>query len=213
MSRRGRDPLEGVTRLLVDGTNLLHQLVRRGDAVVAPTALISRLRAAVEPQVRVVVVLDGPPETGLGVRRIASGVDVRHAGRRSADDVLVEMAADDPDATLAVTDDGALAARLHRLGARTARNAWLIDQFERQRLRAPSMGRPTQASGSIARPPGHRPPASPGSPPGSPWQADPSADAEAARSAERWRPGRGATRKRGNPHRGRPPDQGHPPSA
>jgi hypothetical protein len=80
---------------------------------------------------------------------------------------------------LIVSDDHDLRARLRAKGARTAGSAWLIGRLERPRLSAPSVGN-------------RRPPASGTG--GS--QQDP----------ERvgWKPGRGATTKRGNPRRGRP---------
>ena len=176
---RPLDPLAGVTRLLVDGTNLLHA-IRRGPEPLPPTALTGRLRAIVAPGIGVVVVLDGSPAPGAIGRRIASGVEVRYAGRRPADDLLREMVAPAPEGTLVVTDDIALAESLRALGARTARAAWLAGRLARQRLESPSAGRP-------------RAPLMPESP---------NAEDEPERPA--WRPGRGATTKRGNPKRGRP---------
>jgi hypothetical protein len=178
MARRDADPLAGATRLLVDGTNLLHALARGGDPLPA-AAVTGRLRALVQPGVAITVVLDGTPAPGATERRIASGIEVRYAGRRPADALLGDLAAMAPEGTLVVTDDHALGVGLRALGARTARTAWLAQRLGRQRLEAPAAGRP-------------RSPAPP--PPG---------DED---DAPRWKPGRGATRKTGNPKRGRARD-------
>jgi hypothetical protein len=191
--------LEGIDRLVVDGTNVLHALTRSPDALPA-AALIGRLRSIVPPGVAVVVVLDGSPEHGLVSRRVASGVEVRYSGRFTADEVILRLTEHDFAAQaaglLVVTDDYELAASVRRVGGRTVRNGWLIDRLGRQTLSAPSAGRP--ASPSIGGAPGtsiagHRPAASagPGSGGGS---GEPDADAE----GPRWSPGRGATRKVGN---------------
>ena len=178
-----RDPLTGTDRLLVDGSNLLHALARRtGPAPQA--ALIGRLRAAIPASIGVELVFDGAPEAGLRGERIASGLIVRHAGRRSADEVLIGLvdqarAAAGPGGAfglLVVTDDRELRGALHARGARTAGTAWLLGRLDRPRLAAPSVGN-------------RRPP--------------PSTEVDDERPP--WKPGRGATAKRGNPRRGRPP--------
>ena len=69
------DPLAGVTRLLVDGTNLLHALSRGPDRQ-PPAALIGRLRGAIQPETSIEIVFDGPPERGLRGERIAQLVVV-----------------------------------------------------------------------------------------------------------------------------------------
>lgn len=188
-----RDPLEGVDRLLVDGTNLLHAL-RRGGASGGQrppggsgpppaAAVVGRLRAAIPAGVGIEIVLDGPPDPGSGNVRVASGVIVRYAGRASADALLVRLVAEAAPGSIAeasnllvVTDDNGLAAELRRRGARTARTAWLIRRLERV----------TAASPTVARP--RRPPVPP-------------PDDEDGVETRRWAPGRGATTKRGNPRR------------
>ena len=77
---------------------------------------------------------------------------------------------------------------LRAAGARTVRTSWLAERLSRQRLEAPAAGRPKA-------PPG--PPPSPAGPGGS------GGDDEGA--APRWKPGRGATKKTGNPKRGHRP--------
>lgn len=181
------EPLAGVTRLLVDGNNLLHALSRGQDRL-PPAALIGRLRAAVPGETTIELVFDGPPEQGVRGERIAHGVSVRYGGRFSADTVLltlvddVAMVAGAPrgggspatDAILVVTDDRDLRFALQRRGARTAGTSWLVTRMERPKLMAPSVGNP--------RPP--RPPSIGQGP--------------AATEREPWSPGRGATTKRGN---------------
>jgi hypothetical protein len=185
-----RRVLDGIDRLVVDGTNVLHALRRSADPA-PPAALIGRLRAIVPPGVAVVVVLDGSPEHGLVSRRVASGVEVRYAGRWTADEVIARIAEHElgpaVGGLLVVTDDIALATAVRAAGGRTVRNAWLIDRLGRQRLSAPSVGRP------MVSPPG----AGRGSQSGRSG-SDSDGEAEGAR----WSPGRGATRKRGNPKRG-----------
>lgn len=179
-----RDPLEGIDRLLVDGTNLLHAL-RRGSGTRQPApavALIGRLRSSIPAAIGIEIVLDGPPEPGSGNLRVASGVIVRYAGRVSADVLLVRLVAEAAQGSieqasniLVVTDDGALGADIRRRGATTARAAWLIRRLERATAAAPSVGRP-------------KPP-----------PTTPADDDEG--DTRRWAPGRGATTKRGNPRR------------
>ena len=191
-----RRVLDGITRLVVDGTNVLHAL-RRSPEPLPPAALIGRLRALVPPGVSVTVVLDGSPEHGLVARHVASGVEIRYSGRFTADELIGRLLEDhraDAPATVVVTDDIELGGAIRRLGGRVARTGWLVGRLERQRLSAPAPGRP-----------GLVPPASPigqGSGAGHsgthPGQA--AAAAEDAGPA-RWSPGRGATRKVGNGRR------------
>lgn len=185
MPRPSADPLTGATRLLIDGTNLLHALDRKGGPLPA-VAVTGRLRALVPPGVAVTLVLDGSPAPGGMDRRLTSGIEVRYSGRRSADVLLVDLAVAAPEGTLVVTDDIALGGSLRACGARTARTSWLAERLSRQRLEAPAVGRP--------KPP---PPPRPGAPGG------PTADSDA--DTPRWKPGRGATKKMGNPKRGHRP--------
>jgi hypothetical protein len=80
VTRIARDPLAGVSRLLVDATNLLHQLGRGpagGGDRLPPAALIGRLRAAIPPEVSIELVFDGPPERGLIGEGLARAVPRR----------------------------------------------------------------------------------------------------------------------------------------
>ena len=169
-------------RLIVDGSNLLPALARRGGGV-PPAALIGRLRGAIPLTTAVELVFDGAPDRGLRGERIAAGVGVRYAGRRTGDELiigLVENAGPVAARTLlVVTDDRDLGGTVRRLGARTAGTAWLLGRLDRPRLASPSIGN-------------RRPPATPTSTaPSDEQDRDP------------WQPGRGATTKRGNPRRRR----------
>ena len=207
-----RRVLEGTTRLVVDGTNVLHALTRSPSPLPA-AALIGRLRSIVPPGVAVILVLDGSPEHGLVSRRVASGVEVRYAGRFTADEVILRLAehdfAADSAGLMVVTDDYELAASVRRIGGRTVRNGWLIDRLGRQKLSAPSAGRPAAPAVGAAAPSSSgarlRQPQPRTEPRTEPARRDPfdpngdrDADAQADAGGSRWSPGRGATRKVGN---------------
>lgn len=208
-TRRGasppRDPLVGVERLLLDGNNLLHA-ISTGPAAAPQAALIGRLRAVIPADIRIEIVFDGPPDKGLHGTRLAHGLTVRHAGRLTADALLLRLvmeatggiAGSPTPALLVVTDDGRLAQDLRTRGAATLGTSWIVRRLARPRLAAPSVGRPRPPAGSGI---GDRRAASNATIGGDPGR--PAArDAEAARTG--WRPGRGATAKRGNPKRGHP---------
>jgi hypothetical protein len=188
-----RDPLAATQRLLVDGTNLLHSLSRGAGPGPAPAAtLIGRLRAIIPSAVAIELVFDGPPERGLRNERIAAGTSVRYSGPRSADAVILALiddvrvldGANGTAGLLIVTDDGDLRHGARMRGARTAGSAWLLGRLGSGRLASPSVGNP-------------RPPRMPGGTAGgSPTVADRDESERAG-----WRPGRGATAKRGNPRR------------
>jgi predicted RNA-binding protein with PIN domain len=205
------NPLDGIERLLVDGSNLVHA-IRRGLPAAPPATLIGRLRGVIEMPVRIELLFDGPPDPGLRDTRIASGVSVRYSGRLSADFVLARLVteAENPDTLLVVTDDVELRHQIMRRGGHTASARWLVGRLERGRLMAPSVGRPSPPSASAAPPstepgPGRARQAQAARAEG----ADPSKDDTP--DAPGWRPGRGATAKKGNPRRaprGGPPRSG-----
>lgn len=191
---RPADPLADTTWLLVDGNNLLHKLSTSKSA--APrSALIGRLRGAIPTDVAIDVVFDGPAERGLRGERIASGLRVRYGGGRSADALLVSLVdevrlGDGPMGTagvLVVTDDAALRRSLANRGARTAGTTWLLGRLERADRTGRGGGGGTK---------GARPTSIGAMTPPRPIDLDPDA-------ADRpgWKPGRGATTKRGNPRR------------
>lgn len=184
--------------LLVDGNNLMYQLRgTRDDAGLA--WLIPRLRACLAPGTTAILVLDGHPFPGEPPRQNAApGVELRHSGRVDADTAIVEILEARPFAdrarTAVITDDRGLTERAKRVGGLTRRLDWL-----RVRLERPPTATSPRASGSSGRTltgrpgsalGGGRPPRT-GSPPPTGEDARP------------WRPGRGATTKRGNPRRGR----------
>lgn len=191
MPRPDRDPLAATERLLIDGTNLLHSLSRT-TAAAPPATLIGRLRAIIPAGIAIELVFDGPAERGLRGERIASGLIVRYGGARTADAVILGLVDDirlmygaEGTATLlVVTDDRDLRHGSRLRGARTAGSAWLFGRLDSGRLSSPSIGNPRPP-----RPPRPRP-ASSGDDP------DPEAPERSG-----WKPGRGATTKRGNPRR------------
>ncbi len=143
-----RDPLAATDRLIIDGSNLLPALAGGGGDRLPPAALIGRLRAAIPASIGIELVFDGAPEPGLRGERIAAGLIVRHAGRRSADDLILGLV-DQARAVagmggvaglLVVTDDRELRASVQAIGARTAGAQWLLGRLDRGRLSAPSVG-------------------------------------------------------------------------
>jgi hypothetical protein len=192
-----KDPLAITTRLVIDGSNLLHAIATTAGAA-PPAALIGRLRAAIPAAIAIELVLDGPADPGLRNERIAAGVRVRHANRRTADAVILEtldMVRRDDGATstheiLVVTDDRDLRHGAQLRGARTAGARWLLGRLEPGRLAAPSVGnrRPPRTAGAAAG-------ASSGA------ASAPAADDDADADGPRWRPGRRATVKKGNPRK------------
>jgi hypothetical protein len=184
-----KDPLSITTRLVIDGTNLLHAISATPGAA-PPAALIGRLRAAIPAPIAIEVVLDGPADPGLRNERIAAGVRVRHSGRRTADSVILDALddvrrEDGPDGThgiLVVTDDRDLRHGAQLQGARTAGARWLLGRLEPGRLAASSVGNrrpPPGAAGDRANAP-----------------AD-----EIEDERRGWSPGRRATVKKGNPRK------------
>ena len=171
---------DGIGRLLIDGNNLLHR-VSGGVDPGSIRLLLARLSGTLPGTLPTVVMLDGHPASGTDRRqRIRRGLDIHHAGSLSADDALLNIIRDTAPGTRAdivvVTDDRSLTEKARHLGARVKRLNWLED----------SLARPVgQASGgaSIGRRGVSAPPSA--------------TDAEKVP----WQPGRGATRKKGNPRR------------
>ena len=165
MTTPRHDPLLGTERVVVDGTNLLREPTRpdRGTPQAAP---IARLRAAIPPAVRVELVFDGPPVKGMRGERIASGLEVIHAGRISADeriraivdDTRMQRGPASVGGLLVVSDDAELRTSVRTRGARTTTLAWLIGRLDRpsRATAATSVGNPPPRR---ARPPSGRMPA------------------------------------------------------
>lgn len=180
--------------ILVDGNNLLHRM--HGSAHRAhQRPLLARLSAAVPAEVEAIVLLDGRPDPGgLDRGRLRRGLEVRHSGGVDADTVLVELVAarsfTERATVVVVTDDRALTERVRQLGGRTKRLDWLIGSLIDE---GPSRSAP--AAGRNARPLAR------------PQRAGDErrggmSDEEGGEERPPWRPGRGATRKVGNPRRG-----------
>jgi hypothetical protein len=176
---------DGLVLLLVDGDNLLHA-VRGGRDDGGVAWLLPRLSRWRPAGTRVVVALDGHPAHGeSGRRRVATGIEFHHAGTRTADDLIVDLLASQPFAARArcvvVTRDVDLIERARRAGGLTRSLDWLVSQLDA----------PGAAGGAGSTHIGQgAPPRRPGTPSGQEVERPP------------WRPGRGATRKRGNPRRG-----------
>ena len=176
-------PLDGIDRLLIDGNNLLHRV----SGNVEPGSirlLLARLSGAVPSTLPTVVMLDGHPASGTDRRqRIRRGLDIHHAGSLSADDALLNLVRDthpgDRAGVVIVTDDRALTEKTRHLGARTKRLDWLEHILAKPVSQAKSGS--TIGRKGVSAPPS-------------------STDDE----KEPWQPGRGATKKRGNPKKGRP---------
>jgi rRNA-processing protein FCF1 len=183
----GRSPFDGTSRLIVDGTNLLYRL-GRGSAA-PPAAVIGRLRAAVPTSVAIDLVFDG---VGHGVfGRLAEGMYVRYSGRKSGDDVILDLASEaameaggaaGAGGVLVVTNDRDLRARILAKGSRTATLQWLVDRMGLPVLQSAAAGnkRPTIGSGA-----------------GAAGAGGPNPAGRDDDDRPRWKPGRGATSKAG----------------
>ncbi len=172
-----RPALDGIAVLLIDGNNLLHRVSGSADPT-AQRMLIPRLRNAIPSTILTVLMLDGHADAGTQRKEtIAKGFDVRHSGSITADDSLIYLIKDQPHErranTTVVTDDIALSNRVRHLGAMTRRLDWLAQLIDLP----PGKG---TGIGSGAKPAG---------------QADTDEDKTP------WQPGRGATKKKGNPRR------------
>ncbi|MBI2763771.1 MAG: NYN domain-containing protein [Chloroflexi bacterium] len=160
------DPLAGVERVFIDGSNLLFALGRgpireRGAALtgappVPAGAVIGRLRAAFPPSVVIDLVFDGRPTGGVA-GRLATGLRVAYSGAETADrlideGVLAQLNADGPGGTwgiLVVTDDRGLRNLVQSKGARVAGTAWLARRIGQAFEDAPLRG--GRAGGRLGR--------------------------------------------------------------
>ena len=199
----------GLELLLVDGNNLLHR-TSGGAQGAAARQLVTGLRARLPESITCIVVLDGPPDPGGPAReKYGARLEVRHAGRRDADAAIVEIVQQrqphERSGIVVVTDDRALADRVRAAGGLTRRLDWLVAFLDRRpRPGAVLVGEPRVAP-AIGRPGVPRPVRSPRPSPAGPTAADEGSTLEED-PRDPWRPGRGATRKRGParraPHRG-----------
>lgn len=176
--------LDGIVVLFIDGNNLLHRVAGGADPS-AQRTLIPRMRSALPQTIATLMMLDGHADSGTSRReRVGRGFEIRHSGSMSADDALVRLITKYEPSERAgitvVTDDRGLAERSRHLGAGTQRLSWfeaLIDP-------------PTGKAAHI------------GTGPAAAKQALSDERREEQQEDRRpWVPGRGATRKRGNPKR------------
>jgi predicted RNA-binding protein with PIN domain len=185
---RSQGGAEELDLLLIDGDNLLHEV--RGTRDEGGVAwLLPRLSGWRPQHLRIIVGLDGHPPPGETSRkRVTRGIEFHHSRSRSADDMLIELLQGQPYAgrsrTAVVTRDRGLQARASRAGGATRSVDWLMNQV----LGKPPPGRGRAKAVGIGqgKPPGER-------------HVEPS-DADAL-DREGWQPGRGATKKKGNPKR------------
>lgn len=205
MNQRSRpaDPLSGTELLLVDANNLVHALARISGAPPA-AALVARIRSLVPATIAIELVFDGPVEPGMGRVRVATGVDVRYSGRQTADEVIVarvtaEAAAGGPLATgaiLVISDDRGLRDLVRARGARTAGASWLGSRLAGSRGPQPRPG-----DGAARRPDRGQATGQGAPPPAGPDRGREGDGDDGDADSPRWRSGRGATVKRGNPRR------------
>ena len=169
--------------------------------------LLPRLRAWRPANVTITVMLDGHPDPGEAHRRrVATGVEFRHSGDYDGDSAIVATLRARPYAersrTIVVTDDRQLGDRVRHTGGMVRRLDWLVNGL------AASVGEPAPAAGPIrgnattdtagSGPRRSRRRIGAGRRPSAP-RDQPTPDASEER--EPWRPGRGATAKRGNPRK------------
>ena len=179
---------EDIDLLLIDGDNLLHDV--RGSRDEGGVAwLLPRLSGWRPSHLRIVVGLDGHPAPGEASRtRATRGIEFHHSGRRSADDMLIDLLKAQPFASrgrsAVVTRDRALQARARRAGGTSRSVDWLMNQVAGPARIGVANAKPV----SIGQ----------GKPPKK-QHVDPHQLDEDDRAS--WRPGRGATKKKGNPKR------------
>ncbi len=189
----GRGGVAEMDLLLIDGDNLLHDV--RGTRDEGGVAwLLPRLSGWRPQHLRIVVALDGHPAPGETSRsRATRGIEFHHSGRRSADDLLIDLLKAQPYAgrshTAVVTRDRGLQARVTRAGGLTRSVDWLMREVagpraDRSSAKGTGAGKPVGIGQGKPPPKRHFDPADP---------------TEEERPS--WEPGRGATRKKGNPKR------------
>jgi hypothetical protein len=184
-----RPPLEGVDRVIVDGTNLLYRLGASAGGPAPASAIVGRMRGAIPVTVAIDLVFDG---VGHGVYgRLAQNMYVRYSGKRSGDDTILDLVSEAAmhgavaaDKVLVVSNDRPLRDKAMAKGARSIPLQWLIERLD---VRLPAASGPGRgASIGAGRPPAGGTPGATG-------------DEDDARRG--WKPGRGATTKTGPPRK------------
>jgi len=171
MPQASRTPFDGTTKLIIDGTNLLYKMGSGPGAAAPPAAIVGRVRGIVPADIAIDLVFDGQGHGVYG--RVAQKMLVRYSGRRTADDVILDLASEGameagggPAAgsrILVVTDDRELRIRLTAKGARTAALGWLLGRLDIPILQSPSPGNRRPPIGSGRPPVGSGRTGSPGS--------------------------------------------------
>lgn len=175
--------LEGSIVLLIDGNNLLHRVAGSVEPG-AQRLLLARLRGAIPATLATVLMLDGHADSGTNwTEKVGLGLEIRHSGAMSADDAILRLIDKYPPSERSgitvVSDDRRLTDRARHLGAHTQRLAWLESVIGMPGSRGAAIGAGKAPTGG----------------------GQPAADQVTTDDREPWRPGRGATRKRGNPRR------------
>jgi predicted RNA-binding protein with PIN domain len=182
--------VDDVDLLLIDGDNLLHAV--RGSRDQGGVAwLLPRLSSWRPLHLRIVIGLDGHAAPGEASRtRATRGIEFHHSGRRSADDMLIDLLEAQPyDArsrTVVVTRDRSLQARAAKAGGASRSVEWLMRLVAGGPRKPVSGPKPKLVGIGQGKPPPRR-------------HFDPPDPDEGDRPS--WEPGRGATSKKGNPKR------------
>lgn len=185
-----RQDLDELELIVIDGDNVLHEV--RGSRDEGGVAwLLPRLADWRPRNLGILVTLDGHPAPGESKRsRAARGIHFQHSGSRSADDLIVGKLEAMPYATRArtavITRDHGLQQRVRTAGAMVRSVDWLMQRISQSPNVAPGSTRVVRI-GQGKPPRGRHRPATPD---------DPDGDDRSS-----WEPGRGATRKTGNPRR------------
>jgi hypothetical protein len=181
--------VEELDLLLIDGDNLLHDVRGSRDAG-GEAWLLPRLRGWRPEHLHIIVGLDGHPAPGEPRRkRVIKGIEFHSAGSYSADDMLIRLLKAQPYArrarTAVVSNDRGLQDRARRAGGVTRSVDWLTAQVAHATsANSGKSGKPVRIGQGKPPPKRHFDPPDPNEEP-----------------REAWHPGRGATKKKGNPKR------------
>src|SRR4051794_3301659 len=160
--------------------------------------LLPRLRSWRPANAAITVMLDGHPDPGEAHRRrVATGVEFRHSGDMDGDSAIVATLRARPyserSRTVVVSDDRQLGDRVRHAGGMVRGLDWLVNGL------AASVGEAVPAGGAARG--AQKPPTGIGGGKRSPTPGDQRAEDATQDDRQPWRPGRGATTKRGNPRR------------
>jgi rRNA-processing protein FCF1 len=146
-----RSPLDGTDRVIVDGTNLLYRIGAKAGGPAPASAVVGRMRGAIPTAIAIDLVFDG---VGHGIfGRLAQNMLVRYSGKRTADDVILDLVSDAAmqghggpaaaDRVLVVSSDRPLRDRVAARGGRSVPLQWLTARLDLpQPAPGESRGRP-----------------------------------------------------------------------